>query len=740
MSDLAEQILRLDAVGDFAGIYDLVLHNARDSGELVFVVYQLLLRTSFRGAYATAKALRARGDLNPVVALAQGLGGALFGDASDEADGLAALTAAIDGLPAEKQMIIYKDVIEKAIPQLVYHFFTNDDPGKLTQLIQILRAAIPQFRDIFDLSAPVEPLDIEEMRRKGRARAKLITLPAPPGDTPKQTRRVVVAAREYFLLVHTGSRPCDMGPRIATAMNTYGWSARYYGMQFQNPMQDYRDIANVCREQNAEILILDDNVIQMEFVRPWRAEMIAQLRRDLPSLKIVSVYFDPWMLKSIDLIDATASVDLVWTPFPSMPIWDHPEFVDKVLLAQMPLGVDIGPSLRPLQPRLTFAGGVMGYNWHRALWLGAATHKGLPVDRQLSTHQPDGLPVLDSYANYLRRLMDATISLNFSMRNDFSRITTSRTFEATLSGALLVEEWSSDIDYYFVAGEHYLSFTRFSELSAIARFIDTNREEVEAIRRNGFEFARKHYSDANILAGLDHLLYRADPRQAALPSVSTTDAIILRLPLTQKQPAEGAMRMPAEITHPAQATVMQYMNDGVPVITVGRYSYINKMNTITVDNRSRIVIGHFTSIAWDVLFLLRSNHHPEWVTTYPVDWFPWDESKPRPNDPHGKNKDNISVGSDVWIGKGVTIMPGVTIGDGAIIAADAVVSKDVRPYAIVAGNPGREIRRRFDEETIEYLMKAKWWDQPDEFIMKHCDVICSGNFERLKQILPVDVG
>ena len=380
----------------------------------------------------------------------------------------------------------------------------------------------------------------------------------------------------------------------------------------------------------------------------------------------------------------------------------------------------------------------MGYNWHRGLWLGAAQHAGLPIDRQLSTHKPDGLPVLESYGNYLRRLADATGSVNFSMREDLSQTATSRTFETTLSGALLVEEWSPDIDYYYAAGEHYLPFSSFSELWSIIRFVEENPDQAEEIRRNGTRFAREKYGNANIIANIDYLLFHARRGHSDRPNISKTPESILRLPLPQTRTGQGGTEMTAEITHPAQPTLTQYMNDGAPVITIGRFSYINKMNTISVDNRSRIVIGNFTSIAWDVLFLLRSNHHPEWVTTYPVDWFPWDASIPRPTDPHVMNKDNITVGSDVWIGKGVTIMPGITIGDGAIIAADAVVTKDVRPYAIVAGNPGREIRRRFDEDTIDYLLKVKWWDQPNDFIIKHCQVICSADFEKLRQILPSD--
>ena len=69
-----------------------------------------------------------------------------------------------------------------------------------------------------------------------------------------------------------------------------------------------------------------------------------------------------------------------------------------------------------------------------------------------------------------------------------------------------------------------------------------------------------------------------------------------------------------------------------------------------------------------------------------------------------------SIGHDVWIGESVIIKRGVNIGNGAIIGANSLVSKDVPPYAIVAGNPAKLIRYRFDEATITELMNIKWWD------------------------------
>lgn len=78
----------------------------------------------------------------------------------------------------------------------------------------------------------------------------------------------------------------------------------------------------------------------------------------------------------------------------------------------------------------------------------------------------------------------------------------------------------------------------------------------------------------------------------------------------------------------------------------------------------------------------------------------------------------VYIGNDVWIGDGVFVKAGVRIGDGAIIGAHAVVVHDVEPFSVVAGVPAKEIRKRFDPETIKKLEEIKWWDWPTEKLAK----------------------
>ena len=100
----------------------------------------------------------------------------------------------------------------------------------------------------------------------------------------------------------------------------------------------------------------------------------------------------------------------------------------------------------------------------------------------------------------------------------------------------------------------------------------------------------------------------------------------------------------------------------------------------------------------------------------------------------GYSKGDTIIGNDVWIGNSVTIMPSVKIGDGAIIGTNSLITNDVPPYTIVGGNPAKTIRKRYDEDTIEFLLKLKWWDWEPQKISQHLELITRGNIENLKKI------
>ena len=89
------------------------------------------------------------------------------------------------------------------------------------------------------------------------------------------------------------------------------------------------------------------------------------------------------------------------------------------------------------------------------------------------------------------------------------------------------------------------------------------------------------------------------------------------------------------------------------------------------------------------------------------------------------------VGNDVWTGWKSTILPGVTIGDGAIVAARAVVTRDVPPYAVVAGNPARIVRMRYGPRDVERLLRLRWWDWDAERITRNIPAIAGGDVDAL---------
>ncbi|WLT31329.1 CatB-related O-acetyltransferase [Geothrix sp. PMB-07] len=145
-----------------------------------------------------------------------------------------------------------------------------------------------------------------------------------------------------------------------------------------------------------------------------------------------------------------------------------------------------------------------------------------------------------------------------------------------------------------------------------------------------------------------------------------------------------------------------------------------------------MIIGNYTSIADEVHILLGGDHPTHWVSTFPLRIKLGLPGAGRDGTP--STKGDVVIGSDVWIGLGVTILSGVHIGDGAIIMARSVIVKDVEPYAIVGGVPGRLVRKRFDGEDIEKLLNLKWWEWPDQQVVEATPMLSSGDIDSFLKV------
>lgn len=145
-----------------------------------------------------------------------------------------------------------------------------------------------------------------------------------------------------------------------------------------------------------------------------------------------------------------------------------------------------------------------------------------------------------------------------------------------------------------------------------------------------------------------------------------------------------------------------YITLDINRVRCGKYSY-GKINVeFYGDNNEGLDIGNYCSIGPNVLFLLGGNHLYNCITTYPFKTYVYNEKDA------SYSKGKIIIKDDVWIGAHSIILSGVTLEKGCIIGAGSVVTKDVPPYAIVAGNPATIIKYRFEKDVVEKLVNCNF--------------------------------
>jgi len=158
--------------------------------------------------------------------------------------------------------------------------------------------------------------------------------------------------------------------------------------------------------------------------------------------------------------------------------------------------------------------------------------------------------------------------------------------------------------------------------------------------------------------------------------------------------------------------------------TIGRFTYIGE-NCELVKTK----IGNYSSLGKDIKVIRGFHPTDTFVSTYPLFYSKKSNilnkikytlvKEEKFIDDRVSGDYYVVIGNDVWIGNEVKIMSGVEIGDGSIVGTGAVVTSDIPPYSIHGGVPSKEIRKRFDEKIISFLLDFKWWNKEKEWINKN---------------------
>ena len=178
-----------------------------------------------------------------------------------------------------------------------------------------------------------------------------------------------------------------------------------------------------------------------------------------------------------------------------------------------------------------------------------------------------------------------------------------------------------------------------------------------------------------------------------------------------------------------------------PNIIVGDFTYIadsefeSHVTNYYPWSRDKLIIGKFCQIAAGVEFVMNdANHQMNAVTTFPFYTLEgWEMNAPDPSEMPFKG--DTVIGNDVWIGQNAVILPGVHIGDGAIIGANSIVGSNVAPYTIVIGNPAKVLRKRFDDELTDLLLRFKWWDKSIDEIDRLIPILTCSDLVKVKEEL-----
>lgn len=170
-----------------------------------------------------------------------------------------------------------------------------------------------------------------------------------------------------------------------------------------------------------------------------------------------------------------------------------------------------------------------------------------------------------------------------------------------------------------------------------------------------------------------------------------------------------------------------------PMVSIGRDSYMEETQVeaaLEDEPLYNVQVGRYTSVARDTKMIIDLNHDYKRVCQGRISGVAYQR-------PHlTRRKGQVIIMNDCWIGNGVIMLGGITIGNGAVVAAGAVVTKDVPPYAIVAGNPAKVIGYRFEPEQIAALNKIRWWNWTAEKVRAASELLLDEIDPFIERYLP----
>lgn len=195
------------------------------------------------------------------------------------------------------------------------------------------------------------------------------------------------------------------------------------------------------------------------------------------------------------------------------------------------------------------------------------------------------------------------------------------------------------------------------------------------------------------------------------------------------------------VVGPVQAVFLKPLVQS-PLTEVGDFTYYADPDYPTSFERDavlfhygpgRLVIGRYCALAREVRFLMGAAAHQMGLSTFPFPMFGGAWLNQMPAMRGRAMKGDLVIGHDVWIGYRATLLAGVTVGSGAVIAADAVVTKDVPPYAVVAGNPATVVRYRLAESERARMLAIAWWDWPVEQVTECAELLMGEDVDALER-------